>query len=61
MNLQPKTSRAARQVDKYVAEGGESLRDIAQRFAVKKKSLRKMNGMEEDRELMPGEMILLRK
>ena len=59
--LQPKKSRAARQVDKYVAEGGESLRDIAQRFAVKTKSLRKMNGMDEDRELMPGEMILLRK
>ena len=59
--LQPKKGRAARQVDKYVVEGGESLHDIAQRYAVKEKSLMKMNSMEEERELVPGEMILLRK
>ena len=59
--LQPKKSRAARQVDKYVAEGGEQLRDISQRFAVKMKSLMKLNGMEESRELLEGEMILLRR
>ena len=59
--LQPKKSRAARQVDKYVAEGGESLRDIAQRYAVKMKSLMKMNSMDEERELLPGEMLTLRK
>ena len=59
--LQPKKSRAARQVDKYVAEGGESLRDIAQRYAVKLKSLMKLNNIYDGRELHEGEMILLRK
>ena len=59
--LQPKKSRAARHVDKYVAEGGEQLRDVAQRYAVRMKSLMKLNGMEEPRELQEGEMILLRK
>ena len=57
--LQPKKSRAARQVDKYVADGGETLRDIAQRYAVRMKSLLKLNGMESDRTLDEGEMILL--
>ena len=33
--LQSKKNRAARLVDKYVAEGGETLWEIAQRFAVK--------------------------
>lgn len=59
--LQPKKARAARMVDKYVAEGGESLRDIAQRFAVKMKSLEKLNGIEAPGTLSEGEMILLRK
>ena len=59
--LQPKKSRAARHVEKYVAEGGESIRDIAQRYAVKTKSLLKRNGMESPRELREGETILLRK
>lgn len=59
--LQPKKSRAARHVEKYVAEGGESVRDIAQRYAVKTKSLLKRNGMESPRELREGETILLRK
>lgn len=59
--LQPKKSRAARQVDKYVAEGGETLRDIAQRYAVKMKSLMKINGLDGSAELQEGEMVLLRK
>lgn len=59
--LQPKKSRAARQVDKYVAEGGETLREISQRYAVRMKSLEKFNGMQADRPLCEGEMILLRK
>lgn len=59
--LQPKKSKAARHVDKYVAEGDESLREIAQRYAVRLASLMKMNGIEEPRDLSEGEMILLRK
>ncbi len=59
--IQPKKSKAARQVEKYVAEGGENIRDIAQRYAVKMKSLMKKNAMEEPRDLLPGEMLSLRK
>ena len=59
--LQAKKSKAAKLVDKYVAEGGESLRDIAQRFAVKLKSLEKLNGIGTEAALSEGEMIMLRK
>ena len=59
--LQAKKSKAAKLVDKYVAEGGESLRDIAQRFAVKLKSLEKLNGIGTESVLSEGEMIMLRK
>ncbi len=58
--LQPKKSRAAKHVDKYVAEGGETVRDISQRYAVRLKNLLRLNGMDADRELLEGEMINLR-
>lgn len=59
--LQPKKAKAARHVEKYVAEGGEQLRDIAQRYAVRMKKLMKLNGKTEPGELLEGEMIILRK
>ncbi len=59
--LQPKKARAAKLVDKYVAEGGETMRDVAQRFAVKLKSLEKMNAGRAPGVLDEGEMIVLRK
>ena len=58
--LQPKKSRAAKHVDKYVAEGGETVRDISQRYAVRLKNLLRLNGMDADCELLEGEMINLR-
>ena len=58
--LQAKKNRAARLVDKYVAEGGETLRDIAQRFAVKLSSLEKMNGIDASYVIRPEDTIVLR-
>ncbi len=58
--LQPKKSRAARLVDKYVAEGGETLWEISQRFAVKLSALEKMNGVDASYLIRPEDTIILR-
>ena len=58
--LQRKKRKASSHVDKYITEGMESLRDVSQRFAVRLKSLRKINGFSEDHILKPGDTILLR-
>ena len=59
--LQPKRSQSVRGLDKYIVDhDGESLRDIAQRFAVKLEALEKMNGIGAGTSLREGDMILLR-
>lgn len=58
--LQAKKSRAAKNVDKHVINEGETLREIAQRYGVKMKSLQKMNGLEADAPLREGDMLRLR-
>lgn len=58
--LQAKKSRAARNVDKHVVNEGETLREIAQRYGVKMKSLEKMNGIDADTPLREGDMLRLR-
>lgn len=58
--LQPKKARAAKLVDKYIAEGGETLWEISQRFAVKMKSLEKMNGVDASYVIRPEDTIVLR-
>ncbi len=59
--LQPKKNRAAKGLEKHIIEEeGETLRDIAQRYGVKLKTLCKRNGMTSDRELVEGEVIRLR-
>lgn len=58
--LQPKRKRAAPHIDKYIAEGDEDLRDIAQRFAVKEKSLVKLNGFAEGHRIKTGDTVFLR-
>lgn len=58
--LQRKKAKAAKLVLKYVAEGGETLRDISQRYAVRMKNLMKLNGLGADAVLSEGDMILLR-
>ena len=60
--IQRKKKYAAKGVDKYIPGGeGETLRDIAQRFGVREKSLRKINAFAQDYEPSEGDVIKLRK
>ena len=58
--LQHKKSRAAKRVDKYVAEGGETLWEVSQRFGVRLKSLMKRNNLPADYVLKSEETVKLR-
>lgn len=58
--LQMKKKKAAKKVDKYVADGGESLLDVAQRFGVRLHSLQKLNGMRDNVLLKPEQTVRLR-
>lgn len=59
--LQPKKKQAAKGLDKHVVEDGESLREIAQRFAVRLDRLYALNGFEYGYEPEEGQIIRLRK
>lgn len=59
--LKPKKKAAAKGIDKYVIEEGDSLRDISQRYGVKLASIRKLNGFDENYVPREGDIILLRK
>lgn len=59
--LQPKKKQAAKGLDKHVVEEGESLREIAQRFAVKLDRLYALNGFEDGYVPEEGQIIRLRK
>ncbi|MGM9736730.1 MAG: glucosaminidase domain-containing protein [Candidatus Cryptobacteroides sp.] len=59
--LQPKKKQSAKGLDKYVCEGGEDMRDIAQRFAVRLSTLYKINGIQPGHELREGDVLILRK
>lgn len=60
--LQPKKKQTVKGLDKHIVESeGETLRNIAQRYAITLKSLCKMNNLPEDHTLRPGEELLLRK
>lgn len=59
--LQPKKQRTEKGLDKYIVSSDtETLRDIAQRFAVKIKSLKKMNSLADDYRPSEGDSIRLR-
>ncbi len=60
--LQKKKKQAAKGLDKYVVErSGESLTDIAQRYAVRLSSLLRMNKFPQGYSPKEGEVIILRK
>ncbi|MDO5443608.1 MAG: glucosaminidase domain-containing protein [Bacteroidia bacterium] len=60
--LQIKKKQAEKGLDKYIVEeDGESLRDICQRFAVRQKSIEKLNGFSAGHVLREGDTIILRK
>lgn len=59
--LQSKKKQAARGLDKYISdEGGESLRELSQRFAVRLSDLAERNSLSSDYVLRPDDEILLR-
>jgi len=59
--IQAKKKYAAKGMEMYVFSGNESLWDVAQRFAVKEKSILKLNGLSADYTPAEGDNILLRK
>lgn len=59
--IRPKSKRTVRGLDKYiVAEDGEDLRTICQRFGVRMNSVMKRNGLKEGDVLMKDQELLLR-
>ena len=59
--LQKKKNQAARQVEMHIVDSDETLRDIAQRYGVRMKSLEKINGFEPGHPLREGDVVYLRK
>ena len=59
--LQAKKNHTVRGLDKYIVDrDGESLRDIAQRFAVRLEALEKINGIDRRSPLREGDTVYLR-
>ena len=59
--LEAKKKESAPHLDKHVVEEGETLRGLAQRYAVKMKKLYKYNAMAPGTEPEPGTILNLRK
>ncbi|MCU0457936.1 MAG: glucosaminidase domain-containing protein [Bacteroidales bacterium] len=58
--LQPKRSKAAQGFSVHVAEAGETMYSISQKYAVRLSSLYKMNLMDEGTECRPGQKLRIR-
>jgi LysM repeat protein len=58
--LAAKKSKAAKNIDKHIAEDGETLRGISQRFGIKLSKLLKINSFTSDYSPREGDEILLR-
>jgi LysM repeat protein len=59
--LRAKKKTAAKGVDKYVMEEGETIRQVSQRFGVRLASLLRMNDFEEGYIPREGDIIRMRK
>ena len=59
--IQKKKRYAASGMEMYVFSEGEKLRDVCQRFAVRQKSIVKLNGLREGYVPAEGDRIMLRK
>ena len=59
--LQSKKKQAAKGLDKHVIEEGETVREIAQKYAVRLARLYKINGLDETYVPKEGDIIKLRK
>ena len=59
--LQPKKKQTVKGLDKHIVESeGETLRGIAQRYAITLKSLCKMTNLPQNHTFRPGDELLLR-
>ena len=59
--LEPKKNKTVKGLDKYiVGDEGETFHAICQRFAVREKAIRKLNGLPADYVPREGDIILLR-
>ena len=59
--LEPKKNKTVRGLDKYiVGEDGETFHAICQRFAVKEKAIRKLNGLPANYQPKEGDELVLR-
>lgn len=58
--LQKKKNMAPVGLDRHVVEDSQSLRDIAQRFAIKMEKLCQLNGITEEHVLKEGDILYLR-
>ena len=59
--IQPKRRKAAFGEQTHVVEAGETLYSISQRYAMKSASLRKKNNIAAGEEVVPGQVLYLRK
>jgi len=59
--VEAKKRESAKNLDKHVVEEGETMRDLAQRYAVKMKKLYQYNSMRPGTEPEPGTILNLRK
>ena len=57
--LEKKRTRSARFLEMHVAEEGETMYDLSQRYAVRLRNLYMYNGMKEGEEPVPGQKIYL--
>ena len=59
--LQKKKNEAEKGLNMHVMEAGETLREIAQRYAIRLKSLKKLNEIENEDLIREGDILRLRK
>ena len=59
--LQKKKKQAVKGLEMHVIDEGETLREIAQRYAVRVKDLCRINGLEKEDMIREGDIIKLRK
>ena len=60
-SAQKKKKQAVKGLEMHVIDEGETLREIAQRYAVRVKSLCRLNGLERENMIREGDIIRLRK
>ena len=58
--IESKKNRGESLITSHVIEEGETIKGLPQRYAIKERSLRKLNNLRKDEEPVPGVIIKLR-